>query len=404
MDFFEKFKQAEWEFTYGAEDSPEKHNALQVGLVAYFYIDKGYLPEKRQQMAKAFALYHREFGEKLKWGFFRDPNRPKNYHSFTLEDHQSLITEGDGEHMDFYWSSEEGFRYASDYHIEAVSCAGWYEYVHGPVSYLGFYLPVKELKERGVIYFNHLIKEYCSILEPIHGLFGLGIQQCQEYERYQHFEYDIGQEFLGVDIPNGNTDKYYRDGLRSINWFTFINNGWLDKLGNTEKLQSQLNDKNFEIIKYDSGVIIRAGEYPELGWKKDNPYPELYVKANNVLRPIRAPKIDSLGYGSIAGEIRFDEASTEQWLKRFDVELPSETSEQKKSAVDEPVRITGVSGEICPHTGRWSAFIGGSLQYAQLQQEQIIPEWTDKNGKVHQVRWTLLEREDGGSVYVLKEQ
>ncbi|CDL83635.1 hypothetical protein [Xenorhabdus szentirmaii] len=70
----------------------------------------------------------------------------------------------------------------------------------------------------------------------------------------------------------------------------------------------------------------------------------------------------------------------------------------------EPVRITGISGETCPHTGRWSAFIDGSLQYAQLQQEQIMPEWTDKNGKVHQVRWTLLERDDGGSVYVPKEQ
>ncbi|MCW2456957.1 UNVERIFIED_ORG: hypothetical protein M2414_004718 [Rahnella aquatilis] len=29
-----------------------------------------------------------------------------------------------------------------------------------------------------------------------------------------------------------------------------------------------------------------------------------------MLRPIRAPEIDSLGYGSIAGEIRFDEIST----------------------------------------------------------------------------------------------
>ena len=63
MDFFEQFEQARWEFTYGAPDN-ENLNALQVGLVAHFYIDQGYLPEKRQAMAEAFALYHQEFGDK----------------------------------------------------------------------------------------------------------------------------------------------------------------------------------------------------------------------------------------------------------------------------------------------------------------------------------------------------
>ena len=55
MDFFERFKQAEYEFTYGALDDPENHNALQVGLVAYFYIDKGYLPEKRSLLSNSIT-------------------------------------------------------------------------------------------------------------------------------------------------------------------------------------------------------------------------------------------------------------------------------------------------------------------------------------------------------------
>ncbi|WP_336277829.1 hypothetical protein [Cronobacter dublinensis] len=37
---------------------------------------------------------------------------------------------------------------------------------------------------------------------------------------------------------------------------------------------------------------------------------------------MRATEIGSLGYGSIAGEIRFDDDSTARWLSRFDVELP----------------------------------------------------------------------------------
>ncbi|ATA26728.1 hypothetical protein BIY26_07400 [Brenneria goodwinii] len=30
MDFFTRFEQARWEFTYGAPDSPEEHNALRL--------------------------------------------------------------------------------------------------------------------------------------------------------------------------------------------------------------------------------------------------------------------------------------------------------------------------------------------------------------------------------------
>ncbi|WP_171964804.1 type VI immunity family protein, partial [Cronobacter sakazakii] len=49
-------------------------------------------------------------------------------------------------------------------------------------------------------------------------------------------------------------------------------------------------------------------------------------KVNKVLKPIRAPEIGSLGYGSIAGEIRFDDSSTARWLARFDVDLPPFTA------------------------------------------------------------------------------
>ncbi|MDX5630171.1 MULTISPECIES: hypothetical protein [unclassified Brenneria] len=42
MDFFTRFEQARWEFTYGAPDSPEAHNALQVDLDGYLQrIDMG---------------------------------------------------------------------------------------------------------------------------------------------------------------------------------------------------------------------------------------------------------------------------------------------------------------------------------------------------------------------------
>jgi len=66
----------------------------------------------------------------------------------------------------------------------------------------------------------------------------------------------------------------------------------------------------------------------------------------------------------------------------------------------EPTRITAYSGETSPHSGRWGTFIDGSLRYAHVRQEQVLPEYEDKEGKLHRTLWSLLERDDKGSVFI----
>lgn len=398
MDFFERFKQAEYEFTYGALDDPENHNALQVGLVAYFYIDKGYLPEKRQALIAALELYHQKFGDRLKWSFFKDLNKPDRYSENVLKRYQKKIIDSDGDHVDCWCASEEGFEYASDYCVQMLSSADWFEYVHFPVTYFSFYLPVSELKYNEDI--ENFLVEFCDILKPLHGLMGLGIQQCQERDKFQHMEYEVCQDFLGLDITNDNTDEHFRKGIRSVNWYTFFNDHWLDKLGGFAFLQSSINESRIKINKYNGGVIIRAGEWPELGWIKDMPYPELYLKVNKALKPIRAPEIGSLGYGSIAGEIRFDESSTAKWLSRFDVDLPSITI---APPVDNPVRITRWTDEIAPYAGQWASIVNGTTEYIQTREGQKMPAFEDKYGKKHRACWSLLKRDDKGSVFIIPD-
>lgn len=398
MDFFEKFKQAEYEFTYGAEDDPEHHNALQVGLVAWFYLDKGYTQENRAKIAEAYQLYHHEYGDKLKWGYIGDPNKDRDYSTISAKEFKATIANSFGDDFDFDWYSNKGFRYASDYYVSVGSPAGWYETIHRRVSYFGFYLPIYELKNKQHI--EQLLLQFCTILNPLHGIMGLGIQQCQERERYQHLEYDIGQEFLGLDITNSKTNKYSREGIRSVNWYTFFNNEWLDKLGGLSYLCGALSDPAIKIIPYVGGVIIQAGEWPELGWVNDNPYPEIYIKVNNVLKPIRAPIIGSLGYGSIAGEIRFDSNSTAKWLSRFDVELPPLAI---APVIQDPVRIKCWTDETAPHAGQWAAIVNGTTQYIQTREGQKMPMFEDKHGKKHRACWSLLKRDDQGSVYIIPE-
>ncbi|WP_409310927.1 hypothetical protein [Pectobacterium sp. B1J-3] len=157
MDFFTRFEQARWEFTYGAPDAPEAHNALQVGLVAYFYLDKGYSDEKRQAIAEVLARYDSEFGDKLRWGFYRDPKKEEPYSKRTLQQKQAQMLAEDGDHTDFWWGSEKGTIYASDYLCSAISPADWFEYVHKTVTCVLFYLPIETLKV-GV---KNVLKAYC---------------------------------------------------------------------------------------------------------------------------------------------------------------------------------------------------------------------------------------------------
>ncbi|MEE3664442.1 type VI immunity family protein [Brenneria sp. g21c3] len=404
MDFFTRFEQARWEFTYGAPDSPEAHNALQVGLVAYFYLDKGYTDEKRQAMAQVLARYDSEFGDKLRWGYIDDPNKDKIYKRTQLHQYQQTIIDRDGDDIDMSWASESETCYASDYLIKINSPADWFEYIHHAVSCVLFYLPIEELKDGGDKRFEALLLEFCQRLKPLHGLAGLGVQQCYESEKYEHLEYEIGQEFLAIDIPNSHTWKTGRDGIRSVNWYTFVQTEWLEKLGGEAALRRQLTDPRLALLPYSGGVMIRAGDWPALGWVRDDPYPELYVKVNNTLKPIRAPEIGGIHHGSISGEIRFDENSTSAWLARFDrpaappakpAPEPAEQTEPDPEARRQ--FLTQVSGESCRCSGIWSTYQAGRIVRQHFSQGDILPPWQDSETRSRVIHWTLIARDDGMS-------
>lgn len=49
---------------------------------------------------------------------------------------------------------------------------------------------------------------------------------------------------------------------------------------------------------------------PELGDVETNPYPQHYVNVNALLKAGRSPEIGSLGFGSINGEVRFNDQTS----------------------------------------------------------------------------------------------
>ena len=397
-------------FTYGHYLDPNNiEDAIKTGLVGCYYLDQGYLPEKRQAIGQVLALYDKYWGKKLKFGFFDgNPNQLHPYQKFSIDKKQDLINNYALDVLNFYWSNVDNLEFVPEYLIKTFSEPEWYEKLHQDISYVQLYLPILELKEFGVEQLIDLNQQICEILQPMHGFFGLGIQHSHEYYDYQYLEYELAHQFLGLDISNVEADKNFREGFKCINWLTILSDQLItDKLGSLEALKERNNDNEIRFYPYAGGVVVRAGEVPELGDVASNPYPKHYVNVNALLKPARAPELGSLGFGSIDGEIRFNDRTSKEWQSRFDdveatdIAVSHEPQSAEVINMDSKVRISIQTGQLCPHTGVYSAQINGKIEYRELIQGHKVEPFIDSETQqvYNDVTWQLLRREDGGNVY-----
>ena len=397
-------------FTYGHYLDPNNiEDAIKTSLVGCYYLDQGYLPEKRQAIGQVLALYDKYWGDKLKFGFLDgNSNQLHPYQKISIDKKQDLINDYALDVLNFYWSNVDNLEFVPEYLIKTFSEPEWYEKVHQEISYVQLYLPISELKEFGVEQLIALNQQISEILQPMHGFFGLGIQHSHEYYDYQYLEYELAHQFLGLDISNVEGDEHLREGFKCINWLTILSDQLItDKLGSLEALKERNSDNQIRFYPYAGGVVVRAGEVPELGDVASNPYPKHYVNVNALLKPARAPEIASLGFGSINGEIRFNNRTSKEWQCRFDdVEATDNTvSHEPQSAqvinMDSKVRISIQTGQLCPHTGVYSAQINGKIEYRELIQGHKVEPFIDSETQqvYNDVTWQLLRREDGGNVY-----
>lgn len=319
--FFKDLDAHRWDLTVFDEESVEKQPVLRVGLVATFYLVDAYLPVRRKHIAEAFELYCNHYGDKLTWGYMGSEEViTQEFCPSTMRHCLSYIqSDGYSDSASFMWSSQQGFEHPGEYMFEALLPVEWFERIHNALSVIRFYLPLEEIKDNGAGGIDKLIFDMCNILRPLHGSAGLGIQNSYELQNYQHIEYDLLENYRGLDLTLLIANESWRTGYTNLNWYTYIAHHWVRKLGTTEDLLKQLDDVRIGILPYEWGTIFRAGDWPALGKADIDPRPELYVMVNEVIKPLRVSNIGSLHYGSIAGEVRFNERTSNLWMRRFDL-------------------------------------------------------------------------------------
>ena len=388
-DFFTEFDAERWHFTY-VDENDYNLPVQQVGIVAIFSMVDAYLPVRRKGIAEAFSLYFQLYGYNLSGGYRGDKKmvvRP--FSKMGFDSYLEYITNTSPmDAIELKCMSRLSFEHSSEYGLGVFSPAGWYENVHKRISTVRFYLPIEELRGEGKSKFESFLLKCCTLLRPLHGAAGLGIQDCHNWEDNQSVGYETAWSYRGVDLcpPTGN--KRWRDGYVNLNWYTFLAHHWIATLGTPEELQAKLGDPRIVQIPYEWGTVIRAGDWPALGKAQVDPQPELYVKVNNAIRNLRVRDIGSLHYGSIGGEVRFNPLTSNLWLRRFD------TPEEIRKAIDEAGKVTTkehhylrvVSGMPCPWPGIWICEEDSSPGRQTFQHNVILPE---VNGQ--RVTWRMVK-------------
>jgi len=340
-EFFKEWEEASWHVTYADENAPEKY-LLKTGLVMTLHFWES--SQKKEAVTQILRRFYTEFSDKLKCCAWNDgtkyrerPATQKNFEKCMtyLESLGPILGLG----CEFY--SAESFDDAGDYGIRCFCMDAMRESAWDPkpVGYLQITLPVEYIKHQSPRFEKWLL-DCADALEPLCGVGGLGFHPAREGSGFQDLEYEGATLLSGLDvgIPLGEDSSW--DGFKTVNWYTVLDQRFVNKLGGQDVLTQRLNEMGLEAIAYAHGLIVKAGDWPSIGWiEKGRGMPAPYVLANHILRPVRAPKIMNLHYGSIAGEVRFVPETTKMWQQRFDVpdeEIPYYIEEMRKLKSDLP--------------------------------------------------------------------
>ncbi|MDF7680506.1 DUF3396 domain-containing protein [Enterobacteriaceae bacterium ESL0689] len=375
--------------------------AVNLGLIITVFFKDGHTAEVRRKMVECVDRYYDEFKPHLKktlapkWVSITDKNYKRNRLEF-LE-----LTEEETD--SWYLGSAEKDYLSPDYSILVMNTRIFHNDNDRSVIKLVF--PLTLLKEpEGKERYQSWLMWLCNTFNVESGYAGLSFILPYAFERMFPYEYKLAQRFPGVMVDSLGTLEGGEavEGVKGPCWYTILGNPWQEKLGGTDTLAHRLKKTpEIELLSYNGGIILKAGAMPPaLGETKTEALPPLLVKVNQLIKPIRYDGHNGLHFYSEHENFQFEEESSMAWFARFDgASAALDKEDEGKSWV--PVRITCWSGEKSQFEGRWATIVNGTTQYTQTRDGQIMPEFEDKHGKKHPARWSLLERDDGGSVFAV---
>ena len=129
------------------------------------------------------------------------------------------------------------------------------------------------------------------------------------------------KRFPGFDILDGVRFSMkagsVHNRIKCVNWLTILNDDLVTELGGIEPMREAL-EPVCKVHEYPGGVVIQAGEAPQLGDTHRGDIPEAYRMVARYTRSVRFE-----GYQGPSGLFRVPDnhdkiAETLAWIRRFD--------------------------------------------------------------------------------------
>lgn len=315
MNVLEKLAERAPELAF---ELPDGTTVVKLGLIATLYFKEGYTAKNKQKVMECFDRFYNEFGSELK-GQFQEKYKKLTPENFK-KNIEKILKSGPNEQYEWQVTSAKNVKEVGVYSLSVLNT---FE-LHGDAmrSYIKLVLPWELLRTKdGSTRFHDWLTYLCNQITADHGYGGLSTILPYDYHSYMPIEYEMAQQYSGLDVDSmahASTLELI-DYIKGVNWYTIIGNAFVERLGGESAIRHAFSGRgDIEILTYKNGLIIRAGEYPELGAMEDGA-PAAYVAVNKVVKPVRIPNPDQLHSYSPYGNC-FEKDSTDRWYARFDQE------------------------------------------------------------------------------------
>ncbi|SOQ02364.1 DUF3396 domain-containing protein [Pseudomonas syringae] len=340
---------------------------IRLGLITTLYFRNGHTVEMKRRVEACFLRFYDAFKTRLKWQLFK---RMRRLSGFGFASTRRQIVESPPDEQ-FIWSIASATQAeVATYSLFVMNTSEGQ--ADNDRSCLKMVLPWSYLAEPdGLKHYEEWIRYLSSELQAEHGFGGLACVLPCDGHQYLPWEFRLAQDFSGLMVDPGPHIESLRllDRIKGVSWYTVLGDAFVRQLGGSDKMRGEMSAHS-EIVfhTYRNGLIIRAGEVPELGGR-GLPPPQPYVTVNRMIKPIRLQDTGNL-HPYLAPGIGFTDETTAQWYARFD--------EKPLPPVD--------AGQACPRSGSWfSSAQSGSRRH--FDKGELMPAFAHIKSKKTQWFW-----------------
>jgi len=350
-----------------AVDSALGMPIVRLGLITTLYFRQGHTPDVKRRVEACFTRFYETFKPMLKWQLYKRMRRltPSGFASCRRHIVHSCPED------QFVWSIASATQAeVATYSLFVMNTAEGQ--AENDRSCLKMVLPWSYLVEPGGLKkYEAWIRYLSSEVNAEHGFGGLACVLPCDGHQYLSWEFQLAQRYIGLIVDPGPHIESLRllDRIKGVGWYTVLGDTFVRRLGGSDRLRGELSAHSDIVFhSYTSGLMIRAGEVPELGSIERADFSP-YRAVNRVIKPVRLQDTGNL-HPYLPPGAGFNEHTTAQWFARFD--------EKDQPPVD--------GGKPCPRAGYW--FSNALARSRRLFDEgETMPAFEHIRGKRTQWFW-----------------